>query len=54
MDKIADKDMIRGYGGDIKYSYTIISAIAAKVMGCTNELLLLTYKEIMYRLNLPE
>jgi len=29
--KQADKDMIRGYGGDIKYSYTIISAIAAKL-----------------------
>ena len=27
----ADKDMIRGHGGDIKYSYTIIDAIAAKL-----------------------
>ena len=27
----ADKDMIRGHGGDIKHSYTIINAIAAKL-----------------------
>ena len=27
----ADKAMVRGHGGDIKYSYTIINAIAAKL-----------------------
>ncbi len=27
----ADKDMIRGHGGDIKYSYTLIDAIATKI-----------------------
>ena len=27
----ADKEMVRGLGGDIKYSYTIINAIAAKL-----------------------
>jgi len=27
----ADKDMVRGHGGDIKYSYTIINAMAAKL-----------------------
>jgi subtilisin family serine protease len=27
----ADKDMVRGQGGEIKYSYTIIDAIAAKL-----------------------
>jgi subtilisin family serine protease len=26
-----DKDIVRGHGGDIKYSYTIINAIAAKL-----------------------
>ncbi len=27
----ADKDMVRGHGGDIKYSYSIINAVSAKL-----------------------